>query len=137
LPLGTKERWRPLVPLRILGPSGLLRSYIRAVLDSGADDTVLPMDVALIIGVATAPAAQRLRWRGQTYSLQFGAVELELEDQTGMRCRWRAVVGFSPAPIRYPILGQAGCLQFFDAMFRGLDRVVELETNRAYPGITS
>ena len=48
--------------------------------------------------------------------------------------QWPAVIGFSPAPIRYPILGQAGCLQFFDAKFFGADLAVELEVNRAYPG---
>jgi hypothetical protein len=36
--------------------------------------------------------------------------------------------------MRYPILGNCGCLQFFDARFRGEDRVVEIETNRSYPG---
>jgi len=44
------------------------------------------------------------------------------------------VIGFSPAPIRYPILGLAGCLQYFDARFRGEDRIIELEINRLFPG---
>jgi hypothetical protein len=61
-------------------------------------------------------------------------VELELSDDTGAVWRWPAVVGFSPAPMRYPILGTCGCLQFFDPRFRGEDRIVEIETNRSYPG---
>jgi hypothetical protein len=37
----------------------------------------------------------------------------------------------------YPFLGLAGCLEFFDARFRGADRLAELETNRLFPGNTS
>ena len=48
--------------------------------------------------------------------------------------RWPAVIAFSQAPLRYPILGLSGCLQYFDARYRGEDRIVQLETNRAYPG---
>jgi hypothetical protein len=51
--------------------------------------------------------------------------------------RWPTVVGFSPAPLRYPMLGQAGCLQFFDSRFLGDDRVVEVETKLTYPGTRS
>src|SRR5262249_31425257 len=75
----------------------------------------------------------RVRWRGQVHPLRFGDVELVLDH--GMAVwRWRTVVGFSPAAIRYPILGTAGCLQFIDARFRRADLIVELETNRTYPG---
>jgi hypothetical protein len=63
-------------------------------------------------------------------------VELELSDESGSIYRWPATVGFSSAPIRYPILGNAGCLCFFDALFRGDDRIVELATNHSYPGTT-
>jgi hypothetical protein len=31
----------------------------------------------------------------------------------------------------------AGCLEFFDARFRGADRLAELETNRLFQGSTS
>jgi hypothetical protein len=67
--------------------------------------------------------------------LRFAEVALELSDgiQVG---HWPAVVGFSPASLHYPNLGQCGCLQFFDARFLGERRVVELETNPSYPGTT-
>jgi len=118
----------------ILSPTGQVRQFGRAVLDPAADDTVFPLDTAGRIGAHLRPdTGHRIRWRGQIHPLRFGAVELELDDGTAV-WRWPAVVGFSPAPLRYPILGQAGCLQFFDAWFRGLDRIAELETNRSYPG---
>ena len=40
-------------------------------------------------------------------------------------------------PPPYPILGNCGCLQFFDPTFHGEDRMVEIETNRSYTGTRS
>jgi hypothetical protein len=74
-----------------------------------------------------------VRWRGQLHSLRFGDVDLLLTDNRSI-WRWSAVVGFTPAPLRYPILGQAGCLQFMEARFLGADLRVELEANHTYPG---
>jgi hypothetical protein len=106
-------------------------------LDTGADDTIFPIDIATLVGVALRPdSGFGIRWRGQPYQLRFGDVELELADGSGAVWRWPATVGFTPAPIRYPILGNAGCLCFFDALFRGDDRLIELEANRLFPGTT-
>jgi hypothetical protein len=138
LPPGTTVRWRPLVPVRLIGPGGSSRSFTRAVFDPCADDTVFAADLVPLLGIVLRPPAGHVvRWRGQAYTLHFGDVELELTDDSGTVWRWPAVVSFSPAPIRYPILGTCGCLQFFDARFRGKDRVVEIETNSTYPGITA
>jgi hypothetical protein len=107
-------------------------------LDTGADDTLFPLDVATYIGAVLRPdRGFGIRWRGQPYQLRFGDVELELSDGTGSAYRWPATVGFSPAPLRYPLLGNASCLCFFDARFCGGDRLVEIEVNRSYPGITT
>jgi len=134
LPAGAIVRWRPLVPAAILGPTGLIRHFTRAVLDPAADDTVFPLDTARRLGVNFRPdTGHRLRWRGQVHPLRFGDVELVLSD-AAVECRWQAVVAFSPAPIRYPILGTCGCLEFFDVRFFGADRVAELDPNRSYPG---
>jgi hypothetical protein len=74
-----------------------------------------------------------VRWRGQSYPLRFADVALELSD--GLEtCQWSAVVAVSQAPLRYPILGICGCLQFFNARFLGDDRIAELEANQSYPG---
>jgi hypothetical protein len=135
LPAGATVHWRPLVPVRIVGPTGLYRDFPRALLDPGADDTVFPMDLVPVLDVMLLPDVRNaVRWRGQRYALRFGQVHLELSDDSGSVWRWPATVGFSPAPIRYPILGTAGCLQFLDAIFRGADRRAELETNASYPG---
>jgi hypothetical protein len=127
LPSGSTVRWRPLVPVRIHGPMGGFRHFPRALLDT-----------ATALGVVLRPdTGQVIRWRGQQHALRFGDVELELADESGAVWRWPAVVGFSPAPIRHPLLGTAGCLGFLDALFRGHGRLVELQTNPSYPGTTS
>ena len=48
--------------------------------------------------------------------------------------RWPAWVGFTAARLKQPLLGFAGCLQFFGALFRGDREEVELEVNALYPG---
>jgi hypothetical protein len=118
----------------ILGPGGLMRAFGRAVVDPAADDTVFPLDTAQRVGAQLRPdTGHGVRWRGQLHPLRFGDVELLLTDNV-MSWRWPAVVGFSPAPLRYPILGQSGCLQFMDAHFLGADLLIELEANRSYSG---
>ena len=137
LPPSSTVRWRPLLPVTVLGPTGLRRQFGRALLDTGADDTVFPLDTVAQIAVNLRPdTGHRIRWRGQAHPLRFGDVQLELTAD-GSVWRWPAVVAFSPAPIAYPVLGNCGCLQFFDARFRGTDLVVDLDTNPSYPGTTS
>jgi len=134
LPAAALVRWRPLVPVTIIGPGGLERDFGRAILDDAADDTVFPLDTAAGIGVRLHPdTGHRVRWRGQLHALRFGKVELLLSDNNST-WRWPAIVGFSPAALRYPILGQASFLQFMDARFLGADLAVELDVNRTYPG---
>jgi hypothetical protein len=68
-----------------------------------------------------------------SHPLRFGAVRLELDD--GQETwSWPALVGFSPAPIRYPLLGQTGCLEFMNGNFRGEDKVLLLDTVPSYLG---
>jgi hypothetical protein len=133
LPAGATARWRPLVPVDIIGPTGTVQHYARAVVDPAADDTIFPLIVASWLNVPLRfDSGHRVRWRGLSHPIRFGNVELALDDGSSV-WRWRTVVGFSPAPIRYPILGTAGCLQFIDARFLGADMLVELEANRLYP----
>ena len=137
MPVNANVRWRPLVPITIFGPGGLFRDFGRAVVDPAADDTVFPLDTAQRLGVQLRPdTGHRVRWRGQSHPLRFGDAELVLTDNIVV-WRWSAVIGFSPAPLRYPILGQSGCLQFMDVNFWGADRMVEMEINRTYPGMSA
>ena len=134
LPQSVQMRWRPLVPVGVHGPVGKSLALGRALLDSGADDTILPLDVATLLGVQLLPlTGHAMRWRGQRHTLQFGAVELELVDEVGIALCWAAVVGFSAANLRYPLLGIAGCFCFFDVRFLGKNKMVEIEPNDSFP----
>ena len=135
LPPNATARWRPLVPVRVVGVTSF-RSYGAAVLDSGSDETLFSLPVAEKIGVPFLPHAGAHVYRGKTYSIQYAQVQLELTDGNVL-WSWPAVVGFSEAKFRYPLLGQAGCLEFMDVTFKGKDRLVLLETNDSYPGQVS
>lgn len=107
---GGIAHWRPYVPLRVIGPGGVARPIARALLDTGADDSVFPLSIAQLIGISLPSSTQHVvRWRGQGFPLQFARVELELMDGTSL-WRWPVLIGFSAAPIRYPILAEtAAC----------------------------
>jgi hypothetical protein len=123
---------RPFVQIRIRG-FGKARRFRLALVDTGSVSTVFPSEVAPLIGVVLGGRQHTLHWRGQTYPIEFQTVELELE-QAGTLWRWRAPVGFSSAPLAYPLLGLQGCLEFMDAKFLGADHLVELEIDRLFPG---
>lgn len=79
LPKSAQSRWRPLVPVTVHGPVGTSVSLGRALVDPGADDTILPFDLATLLGVPFLTATgHALRWRGQRFILRFGVIELEL-----------------------------------------------------------
>jgi hypothetical protein len=129
---------RPYVPIRIIGPSGS-RRFSRALVDSGSDDTIFPLVAAKMIGVSSfkqspGVSQMRIRWRGQSYLVEFADVELELSD-AATTLRWPATIGFSSAPIPTPLLGQTGTIEFIDAKIIGADALIELEPNaRTFPG---
>ncbi len=128
---------RPFVRVILHSATGQSRHFHRVLLDPGSDDTIFPLAMASRMSVTLRPdSGHRLRWGGQPYPLRFGDVQLEITDGVST-ARWPAVIGFSDAPLAYRLLGMRGCLQFFDATFRGADRIVELTINRTYPGIIS
>ncbi len=134
LPAGARSRWRPLVPLTVQGPNGRSVVFGRALVDPGADDTVLPLDAAELLAVSFYPATTHsLRWRGQRYPLRYGHVTLEIADDEGNVLAWPAVAAFTTAPVRYPLLGICGCLEFLDATFHGAEHLIELQTNASFP----
>jgi len=132
LPVGATTRWRPLIPVQVVGPGGVSRHYPRALACLGWHRFHAGHG-SPHWSTAGPETGHRVRWRGQLQPLRFGDIELVLNDGVST-WRWGAVVGFSPAPLRYPILGNAGCLQYIDALFRGVDLLVELSTNGSFAG---
>ncbi len=130
---GGWQRPRPLVDVTLIGPT---TSIVRAaLLDTGADDTVFTRAEAQLLGLdlSNAPQYTVSGVGGMPHVIAYAPVTLRLTDGTEYR-EWTALVGFTSAPITHPLLGFAGCLQFFDATFRGEQEVAELMVNGLYPG---
>jgi len=134
VPLG--GRWvrpRPLVAVTVLGPT---RSSIRdAVLDTAADDTIFSEILAaqISLDLTNAPAGVGAGVGMSNIPLRYGQVRLRLTDGREQR-EWFAWVGFTTLRIPYPMLGFAGCLQFFTSTFHGDREELELTVNRLYSG---
>ncbi len=124
VPLG--GRWvrpRPLVAVTVLGPtSSRIRDAVSEVLAAqiGLDLTNAPAGIGAGIGMSNIP-------------LRYAQVRLRLTDGFEQR-EWSAWVGFTPLRIPYPMLGFAGCLQFFTSTFHGDREELELTVNRLYSG---
>jgi hypothetical protein len=107
--------------------------------DTGADDTIFPLGTAQTLGIVLLPVTAVttvIRWHGVNYPSRYGQVWLELNDGNSI-WSWPALIAFSAAQIRYPILGQTGCLEYMNANFKGEDKQLLLETTPSYPGTVS
>jgi hypothetical protein len=117
----------------LVGPAGT--DAKEALLDSGADDTVFPERMAVRIGLdlTNAPVGTASGFGLAVGVLRYAEVTLRLTDGREY-CEWPARVGFTAAPMKRPLLGFAGFLQFFRALFDGEKEEVELTTTARYPG---
>lgn len=133
-PAGASLQLRPFVPIRVIGPSGQFVSFRYAVGDTGSAETIFPADSALLIRAALLPAtSQSIVWRGTPYPIRRAPVELEISSAQEV-WRWPATVGFTSAPLPFPLLGMSGFFEYFDACFLGDDKALELTINSAFPG---
>ena len=123
----------PLITVTLVGPTGT--AVRAALLDTGATDTVFPESIAATAGIdlSAAPAGEASGVGRVAVRIRYAEVTLRLTDGLEYR-QWPARVGFTSAPLHWPLLGFAGCLQFFDATFRGGLEEVELMVNGLYPG---
>jgi len=123
---GGGMRCKPLIPLTVIGPKG--QETCLALLDSGADDIVLPTALAARVGVDLSSAvAGTARGVGsaQPVGLLYAPVILVLTDNVEL-CRWRAVIGFTQAPLRFPLFGIAGGLEHFQVTLDIGDRQITI-----------
>jgi hypothetical protein len=131
---GQATRPKPLVPITLLG--AVNTRVIQGLLDTAADDTVFPESLATLLGIdlSNAPEAEASGIGGLPAArLRFAQVTLRLATP-GEQREWPAMVSFTASRLRFPLLGFAGVLQFFDADFRGEREEVELTINSLYPG---
>jgi hypothetical protein len=130
---GRLTRPRALVWLTVTAPNGIY--YERCLLDTGADDTVFPNSAAVRLGIdlSNAPLGEATGVASTAVTIRYAQVMMRLTDGREF-CEWPAWVGFTAAPMRQALLGFAGCLQFFDADFRGAREEVELVPDFLFPG---
>jgi predicted aspartyl protease len=130
---------RPTRPRTILGVTVLSPTTSRsldALLDTGADDTVFSEQLAQRLGIdlSTAEVGTAQGAGGQLITVRYATVRLRIADQQEQR-EWEAVVGFAPlGQTSLPMLGFAGFLQYFTAVFYGDREEVELTVNSLYSG---
>jgi hypothetical protein len=135
---GSRTRHRPIVAVRLTGPSGTW--LIDGLADSGSDETVFEEWIAGVLGLDLTHASYRdigLVGRVKPVRCKYVSVQLRITDGTQEVCECPALVGFTATRLRYPLLGHAGFLQFFNSDFRGSDLDLILTPNSSFPGSIS
>jgi hypothetical protein len=132
---GGLVRYRPIIAVRVSGPGGTW--ILDGLLDSGSDDTIFPEWVAAMIGVDLTIAVEhdiQLAGRGKPLRCRFLPITLRITDGIQETYEWEAVAGFVAVPLRCPLLGQAGFLEYFDLTFQGADHSALLSPNPTFAG---
>ena len=122
--------FRPEIRITVHGPHA--SGEFVGLVDTGADNTVLPESVAHSLGIplipGKGPAAQA--FGGQQLSLSYGEVALELGGHGGP-LRWRTQAYFVAGGNNDEtiVLGHQGFLEYFTATFVGEDFSLDLTPN--------
>lgn len=122
---------RPDIPVDLFGPSGTVQS--RALVDTGADKTVLPKRIGEFLGIPMVAGVgpSLTAFGGQSLPVFFGNIDLEIADGAE-RLRWPVRAQFFAVPSEEEeslILGQAGFLEYFAALFDADTGTLELTAN--------
>jgi hypothetical protein len=122
---GATARYKPLIPLTILGPKGQWNPHVSV--DTSADDVVFRVATAARLGIdlSRAPQLRASGVGGQIAVVYYAPVILLLTDGEDAY-RWRATVGFTSAFLKFPLFGIAGALEFFRTTLDGFRKQVEL-----------
>lgn len=113
--------YRPEIPIRVIGLTG--DASFLALVDTGADGTVLPRAVGEAVGaiIDDQHTTRVTGVAGQELTVSPGEVEFEL--RSGRKTyRWRATIGFadfSSSEAEQALLGHSGFLNLMRATFDG------------------
>lgn len=118
--------YRPMIKVRAHGSTGA--KEMSGLVDTGADDTLLPDAFAGILGLVLDPKDHAIitGLGGGLTVVRYGTVNLEIPGAGG-GYRWSARVGFHASP--KIVLGHGGFLEYFTASFNGRNRHVTLTPN--------
>jgi len=130
---GRTVRPRPFLWVTLITPTALRLRY--CLLDTGSDDTVFPESVAHQLGIdlTNTPVGTASGTGMAIAAIRYAEAKLRVSDGREFR-EWTARVGFTRTPLKQPLLGYAGFLQYFTATFHGDLEEVELAVNSGYPG---
>jgi hypothetical protein len=132
---GAMLRHGPIMAIRISGPAGTW--ILDGLLDSGSHDTIFPEWIAPMIGVNLAAAIQHdihFAGRSKPIPCRYASAKLRIADGVQEAYEWDAIIGFVAVPMKCPLLGHAGFLQFFDVTLHGADHVADLSPNWSFSG---
>jgi len=126
---------RPEVLVQIAGPNR--SETFLGLVDSGADNTVLPTSIADRLGIPlrAAKGPSGTAFGGHELTFQVGLVEFELVDEQ-TTWTWKTDVlfhQFEETPDETLILGHAGFLDFFRTLLDPEQASVELTPNGLFP----
>ena len=104
---GSQFRHRPIIPVHFIGPSG--SRLLGANLDSGSDDTLVPLHLATHLGVdlTTGVEGEARTVGGPAIRYAYAPVTLRVADGSEA-CEWTAIVGFIAAPLGGPFSATRG-----------------------------
>lgn len=112
-PLRRQSFQRPVIPLRLFGPTGYIDTH--ALVDSGSDGTVFDHELAEAVGIDWKKGAfhEVLSVDGSRLPVQVSSVSYELEGHGFL-----IDAGFARLPYFKAVLGENG---FFDRVIVSLD----------------
>ena len=126
---------RPVITIRIAGQQATARWD--ALVDTGADETLLPLSLAQLLGVELdgRPTSQAAGISGDKLTIRYGEVSLQISSENES-VEWRDVVGFvdfENADDEVIVLGHGACLDYFTAIFDGERAEITLQANSLLP----
>ena len=127
LGLAEERVFRPMIPVVFKVGEKEFNSY--ALIDSGADYTVLPIEIAgvLDLDISGQPRYGILGAGGNTFTIYKSPIEIEHEiRKRGFRSiKWKSFVYFAESGSTM-LLGQNGFLENFKVTLNGKNRRVEI-----------
>ena len=126
---GPQYVFEPVITVRVVGPAGAW--LIRGLLDTGAAETIIPLQYLDRLGVPKGPRFDLTGAGGSGFPAWLGTVDLELS-RGRTSYHWSTRVGFV-ARRDLALWGRAGFLDYFTATFDGLNKRVTLRPNGTFP----
>jgi len=124
---------RPILPLLVEGAGGQ-RLIVDALVDTGADLTLFPFDVAVALGLDLTRLPQIPVGSALGQQLTYAALDLVLELRSLPDVfRWRATVGILSQPMTFAILGTRGFFEYFRLHYDWSSQFVEIEPSGPFP----